>query len=145
MKRTLKGCLLLLWMAVIFYFSNQPAADSTATSSSVASWIYQLLHLLGITIRDEAVFTELYIGIIRKTAHFVEFMILGILAYAYFRPFRKGLLYSLLLSGFYGISDEIHQLFVLNRSCMVKDMLIDCLGAFFGVFLCHMIYEWKKE
>ncbi|MBR4422376.1 MAG: VanZ family protein [Erysipelotrichaceae bacterium] len=145
MKRTLKGCLLLMWMALIFYFSDQPATDSNVTSGSVVTLIYQLFHMLGMTVHSEAVFAELYTEIIRKLAHFTEFMILGILARSFFDPGKKALICSLLLAGSYGISDEIHQLFVLNRSCEIRDMLIDCAGAFLGVFLCHLIYEWKKK
>ena len=146
MRRTIKAVLLLLWMGMIFYFSAQPAADSTVTSNGAALLLYHLYRFLGLHGATEADFLEIYIGPIRKTAHLIEFMILGILVVANIREYRKKnyLPLALFLSGIYAVSDELHQLFVVNRSCEIRDMLIDVLGVCLGVFLCHAIYEWRK-
>ena len=146
MKRTIKAVLLLLWMGMIFYFSAQPAADSTVTSNSTAMLLYRIYRFLGLHGASEYDFLETYMPVIRKTAHLIEFMILGILVTVNVREYKNknALLWTLLLSSAYAISDELHQLFVINRSCEIRDMLIDCLGAYVGIFLCHMFYEWKK-
>ena len=146
MKKAIKAGLLLLWMGLIFYLSAQPAAESSATSGSTALLLYRLYRLLGLHGASEADFLETYMRLIRKSAHLIEFMILGILVSINIREYKTKhvVLWSLLLSGIYAISDELHQLFVTNRSCEITDMLIDCAGAFLGVFLCHMIHEWKK-
>ena len=146
MKRTLKVLLLLLWMSLIFYFSAQPAAESTETSGLMAMFLYWLYRLFGLHGISETVFLETYMHLVRKAAHLIEFMVLGILVFMNCHEFmKKELLFrSLLFSCIYAVSDELHQLFVLNRSCQITDMLIDCLGACLGVFLCHAIYEWKK-
>ena len=114
MRRTIKAVLLLLWMGMIFYFSAQPAADSTVTSNGAALLLYHLYRFLGLHGATEADFLENYLPL------------------------------ALFLSGIYAVSDELHQLFVVNRSCEIRGMLIDVLGACLGVFLCHAIYEWRK-
>ena len=146
MKRTIKAVLLLLWMGLIFYLSAQPAADSSATSGSIALFLYRLFRLLGFRGVSETVFVEIYMRPIRKIAHLIEFMILGILVVINIHEYKKKsyMPWALLLAGAYAVSDELHQLFVANRSCQITDMLIDCLGAYIGIFLCHMFYEWKK-
>lgn len=143
----MKAVILLFWMGLIFFLSAQPAADSSATSNSTALLLYRLLCLLGWDGISESVFLETYMHPIRKMAHFLEFMILGILVIMNIHEYKKKnvLLWSLVLSGIYAISDEIHQLFVPNRSCSPKDMLIDISGACLGIFLYHLIDEWKKE
>ncbi|MBI4560110.1 MAG: VanZ family protein [Candidatus Hydrogenedentes bacterium] len=42
----------------------------------------------------------------------------------------------------YGVSDEIHQSFVPQRTCALSDMLADAIGAFtIQAYLCH--YRWS--
>ncbi len=40
-----------------------------------------------------------------------------------------------IFSGFYALTDELHQFFVFGRSTSVEDFLIDCLGIFTGFLL----------
>ena len=54
----------------------------------------------------------------------------------------------IILSTFYGITDEIHQLFVPSRSSDIFDVLADFLGSIIGVLIGHALvlyYEEKKE
>lgn len=52
--------------------------------------------------------------------------------------------FSLLFTVFYGASDEIHQLFVVNRSCDLYDWLADSAGALL-VFLILIIFKSKTS
>ena len=54
----------------------------------------------------------------------------------------------------YAITDEVHQSFVPERDCMVRDMCIDGLGAFMGVvfYICIVaivkkliLKKWRKS
>ena len=142
--------LLVLWMAMIFLMSAEPGAESTETSNLVAGIIYGFYDFVwhGASHLSESEFMALYLQPIRKLAHFTEFMILGILLYINIREYRKdkAFLYSLICSALYALSDEIHQLFVVNRYCSLKDMCIDTAGALFGICLCHLVYSrWKKR
>ena len=37
----------------------------------------------------------------------------------------------------YAISDEVHQLFIVGRSCEVRDVLIDTSGGSIGAFIYY--------
>lgn len=148
MKKVLKLMLLVFWLILIFMLSAQPAVESEVTSNAVADLIYRFYALLwGSDTMDIALFMERYVPPIRKLAHFTEFAVLGILFYLNFREYgRHPFRYALICSLVYAISDEIHQLFVINRHCSAVDMLIDGCGAFAGIFLCHLVYaRWIKR
>lgn len=82
--------------------------------------------------------------LLKKTAHFLEYAILGILWYRFFnlypetRRFKMGL--SILVSVLYAISDEYHQSFVPGRQPKTQDVVIDTLGVILGLYL----YRKKK-
>ena len=44
---------------------------------------------------------------------------------------------SILIAVFYGVLDEVHQLYVLGRTCTLEDMLTDSIG----VFVSLMVYS----
>ena len=61
---------------------------------------------------------------------------LTILTYNCFKQFNFKKKYLIILFCFlYAISDEIHQLFIVNRSCELRDVLIDMIGVLIGYFL----------
>lgn len=47
----------------------------------------------------------------------------------------KYVLYAMIASVLYGLSDEVHQYFVPGRTADVFDFLADALGVVFGVIL----------
>ena len=73
---------------------------------------------------------------IRKLAHFAEYLILSVLLYRALDVEPRGSLraavLSLVLSGLYAGSDELHQWFVPGRGARVSDCLIDVSGAAAG-------------
>ena len=142
--------LLAGWMLLIFMLSAQPGHDSAETSSLVAGFIYEIYSALlaHAAHLDERTFMQLYLQPIRKLAHFTEFCVLGVLIYINVAAYRKErvFLYSLAFSILYAISDEIHQLFVINRYCSLEDIGVDTAGALCGIFICHLVYSgWKKR
>jgi VanZ family protein len=135
-RRIIKLLLLLFWMGVIFYFSSQNGETSEELSDSLLSPFYFLykgpLSLLR--------FLRRYGVYIRKAAHFCEYALLGILMHLSISEYKKdaaGL--SLLLSSLYAVSDEVHQLFVSERAFGLLDILIDSLGAAFGILLLILV------
>ncbi len=73
-----------------------------------------------------------------KALHAVEYGVLGALLAFALRASGAGRARSLLLGAFlaslYGASDELHQAFVPNRSCDVRDWVADTLGAVLGAW-----------
>lgn len=78
---------------------------------------------------------------IRKTAHFVEYSILGALlwrvvhsaaalaSHSVARRFRL----ALLIAALYAATDETHQIFVPTRQAAIHDVMLDTCGAAFGI------------
>lgn len=78
---------------------------------------------------------------IDKLVHFGLFGVLSSLLYL------GGLTVPLAIAGSaaYGISDEIHQMFVPGRSPELLDLLADLLGASTGAFLARLVHERWTE
>ena len=126
MKKYFKLILVIIWMIFIFMMSAFSATESGSQSYLIATFVGKLFHIKNIT---------LLIFIIRKLAHFTEFLILGILVSNWLKNYNKKLCLSVFICTIYAISDEVHQIFVPGRSCEVRDMLIDVLGAIIGIFI----------
>ena len=98
----------LAWAGVIFLFSSRPAV-----TASTIDW------------QD---------FFIKKSAHFIEYLILALLVYRAIR-LTSGLLPSrtffltLFVCMLYAVSDEWHQSFIPGRGPHVRDILIDTFGA----------------
>ena len=75
--------------------------------------------------------------VVRKSAHFTEYAILGALLYRAFRagdPVRwrfKWAIYSFLFSASWALLDELHQSFTKKRGGSIWDSLLDSSGALF--------------
>ena len=77
---------------------------------------------------------------IRKSAHFVEYSILGMLLWrlihrdaAWAACRSREFWTALLLAALYAASDEFHQSFVPGRDASVRDVLLDTCGAGLGL------------
>ncbi len=127
-----KAVTLLCWLAVIacmgiiFYFSAQPASVSQSMSDRFAFLL------------------RLPFGsfIVRKGAHFLEFAGLSVLVFnALYRTFGKFRPFAAFaITAAYGVTDEIHQIFVEGRACRFFDWLVDCSGAAAAlIFVCLII------
>lgn len=128
-------------MALIFFFSSQPADMSSTVSGSITEKIIAfIIRLFDIPASDaDNIYSVLHF-FVRKTAHFVLFFALGA-SYANTVSVicnvstKKVFIIALLLSVAYAISDEIHQLSVSGRDCKVGDVIIDSSGALSGIGL----------
>jgi VanZ family protein len=55
---------------------------------------------------------------------------------------RKARLASAVLGSFYGMTDELHQLFVPGRTCDVWDWTADTLGVVLGIVIVPRLWRW---
>jgi len=78
-----------------------------------------------------------------KFAHVFFFGILAILIYralrGYGMPVKKAIIWAIVVTAFYGATDEIHQLFTQNREARLRDIGFDTIGASLA-----MLVIWKK-
>lgn len=139
-KRWLRAALwalVLVWMAVIFRFSAQTAAASSETSGGVIRWL--LVHFdsgfAALSPEAQALRMEGMSFLVRKLAHGCLYAVLGALTLAAFlvdQPPRRAYPAALTVAALRGVLDEVHQLFVPGRSCELRDMAVDALGAAIG-------------
>lgn len=133
--KLLISLLLIFQMLFIFAMSSFGSDSSNAQSSQIIQVLHQVFPNLSHTSGPDA---SVLTFIVRKTAHFTEYAILGILFYFFYRqtlPQKNGLrlfVLAILSSFLYACTDEIHQLFVPGRSGQFTDVLVDTLGASFG-------------
>ncbi len=67
--------------------------------------------------------------------HFAEFFLFGsvlVNALRWHMPLKRAMLAAILLASAYGITDEIHQIFVPMRSCDPADWAVDTVAALIG-------------
>ncbi|MBU0279101.1 MULTISPECIES: VanZ family protein [unclassified Gemella] len=114
----------LLICAIIFYFSNQSGSQSEKISNTL---------------------------FIRKLGHLSEFFALGYFFSSFlattkyfFTNKKKYIVYSLLFVVLYAISDEVHQLFIPNRSGNITDVFIDSIGGMLGIFTFTILKNFFK-
>lgn len=136
--RTVLITLTALVMAVIFILSADNADESNEKSDLLAdSFVYTVLSLFDLTDEEIQKVIDVSVFIVRKTAHFAEYCVLGFLISAvfvsfYFKP-KTNIPISFASGVLYAVSDEIHQYFVPGRACMFKDVLIDSCGVACGI------------
>ncbi len=142
--------LLILCMMTIFYLSSENAVKSLETTNKVTTKAYETVTDKNASIKEDKKeidnFIENNLKLIRKSAHFLEYMLLGFLMFNVLKDYRKvsvklGLI-SLFLSFLYSCSDEIHQMFIPNRTALLVDVLIDSLGSLLGVFIFFGLYNF---
>lgn len=113
MKRTLSLWLpLFIWMGIIFWLSSIPKLE--VAEDPVINFIT------------------------RKLGHITEYGVLFLLFNRAFEGRRPVL--SFLLSFLYGVSDEIHQIFVPLREGAPTDVIVDSIGSILGWLVAH----WRK-
>ena len=126
--------LVYLWIGVILINSLLPGDLSSLESGYVVDVMFSIFDFFGYT-PDIMTLHQ----VIRMTAHFVEFMILGILLAIDFRqlhyPWYKLLIVILVIA----LLDETIQIYTPGRAFELMDIVIDLLGGTLGYLLIRYI------
>lgn len=130
-KAVISWCFVVICMGIIFWLSSRTADESARQSSSVLQWLIEHLGNIGIS--------EF---IVRKTAHLLEFTGLCFLfnVALYYTRGKVSPILSTILTSLYAVTDEVHQLFVVGRSCELRDWAIDTCGAILGAVGTMLIF-----
>ena len=118
--------LTLMWTAVIFSFSLQPAETSAGLSGGLLqrflNWFYGLTGIL--------LPADLMHMLIRKTAHFCEFFLLGVLGYHASKNLFQKIWPALMYGAFVAVTDEcIQHITGSGRAMRFSDMVLDTVGV----------------
>ena len=151
-KRILLTIITITLMATIFWFSSQPADESTEISNEVG-YIIGRIFVPGfnqLSPEEQYNYADSIDFYVRKSAHASEYLLLGVLMaltlYSWFLecPYLVFLM-GWLATTLYAESDEIHQLFVQGRACMLRDVGIDAAGAVLGILLLAIIHHLNNK
>ncbi len=139
-KKIILGILIVLWLCLIWGHSLQPAYVSENESGFFLAFIAKVLPFIN---ND-----EFGMFIIRKTAHFTEYAILGVLLCMEFSTFLWGFINRFSVPALVGLLvafiDETIQLFVVGRSGEIRDMWIDFAGVALGALITLAITNNKR-
>lgn len=128
----------VLWMGLIFYFSNQPAKESAQLSNKITEVVEAIINEINIEPKG----FDLH-DTIRSMAHFSLFFVLGILlfipSFKTIPTVKKACIMSFVAGTAYAVVDETHQLFVNGRSFQIFDIAVDSAGVLMGVLLCTLL------
>jgi len=166
MKKTkvLSWVSVVIWLAVIFLFSAQPAEESNGVSTGIVQILASVVNMvypLDMESGASLIFMEQLNGALRTCAHGTVYLILAMLVLNALRlsslkgatgatgsrgskysiGFREFLL-TMAFCVLYAVTDEIHQLFVPGRACELFDILVDSSGALLGNLL---FFLFKKK
>ena len=153
----LLAALVLGWMGVIFAFSSQDGAASSETSGRVVTAVIAIIRpdFNSLAASEQESFRDLVTFFVRKGAHFIEYMILGVLLFLFYHEWRPKIfqvpqkenthimqlrlrriwLAAWITGTLYAASDEFHQMFTGGRSPQVRDVCIDSSGAAVGCLI----------
>ena len=139
-KKILSVILLILWCLLIFYFSSQNGDVSSSSSSHVIDFFNKLFSINLYEFKYSII-------IVRKLAHMFLYFVLFLLSYNTSCNFKvkREYLYAFIFSLIYAITDEVHQLFIVERTFKIWDIVIDMFGSLIGVFVIKFINFLKLK
>lgn len=130
----------VVWLAVVWGHSLMAAQASSAESSRFVTLVRPLFNLFGST--DEHLMTLA----IRKTAHFLEYALLAVLATYMVKAWcgkrRKAYTLVAAICVTVPVVDEIIQTFVPGREGRLTDVLLDVCGCIAGFVLLQLLRRW---
>ncbi len=135
--KIIKAILIVIWMIIIFNFSNQGGTKSSGTSSKVTKIIINVITKDKEEPNKQTM--EHIEKVVRKCAHYTIYTIGGFLimnyTYSLEKTKKQMKLGSLLFGVFYATTDELHQYFVPGRSARLFDVGLDALGVLTGIYI----------
>lgn len=131
------------WAALIWTFSTRYfSTDRTAAFiEPFLRWIYPAISC------DQL---DTIHFLIRKTAHFTEYLVFCLLLYRGLRGEGRGWRWTWALAAFaaaagYSLLDEVHQSFVAERTASAFDSLLDSAGALTGMIVYRLWTRLRRS
>ena len=153
-KRKKKIHILITLAVMVFIFTQSalPGSISGAESSTVVRLISWLANAIGVSGFSE-LDADFVHTVVRKLAHFFEYMLLGgclmVNMHDWYEEKGKNAWHedtwrlvfaSLAVGAVYASTDELHQYFVPERACSLRDVCIDSAGVAVGAILIHLLW-----
>lgn len=130
------------WLAVILFgiafykFTASPLSNNEHT-------LLLLRKLNFLSAKDLILLSK----IIRKAAHLLAYACMAVAIRNAMYPHPWTYPAAWFLATLYGASDEFHQLYVIGRTPLVSDVIIDSLGALAGLLIIYWVKRigWEKQ
>jgi VanZ family protein len=128
--------LTLAWTAFIWYNSIMNGEESTEMSDGFSDRVEEILENVGVDVEMDSHTT-------RKSAHFFEFAVHGLLMFITLKTAKTVHVMGWAAAGSFltAVVDECIQLFSDGRSGNIVDICIDCSGALCGILLMWLIFR----
>ena len=143
--RILTTSLMILMCIVIFFFSSENAEKSDRTSGRISLALIRIFSP-GYDQKTEAEQEEIYNlfqTIVRKGAHFTEYLLLGLLIRLCYQSWFGERFHpktiSWITGTLYAVTDELHQILSEGRNGQIADVGIDSFGVFIGVLIGALV------
>ncbi|MDE6583787.1 MAG: VanZ family protein [Anaeroplasmataceae bacterium] len=143
--------LTLIWMGLIFYFSNQNGTKSALLSRDVTRIVLKIFYpdYMQLNKSEQTALLKSVGLVIRKLAHYGEYVLLALFLYVSISIFTKNQRIRYCLVFVFGVVyayfDEIHQYFVAGRAFMIQDICIDLAGIGSAILLIYGIRKLKQK
>lgn len=124
---------LVVVMAGVIFFMSANTGDSINHGLGIISAIKAALSSFALSLFGHSVDVS-------PVGHFTEYLIFGILlanALRFHMPLKRALIIAVVIGSAYGVTDEIHQLFVPDRSCDPADWAVDTVASFVGACITY--------
>ena len=147
-RKIVKLILIILCMLFIFSLSSDNGEVSEKKSDSLIVKVTETILHRKLTVEEKEKYIEKTVVLVRKSAHFTLYFLLGLLVISFLKEFglsRKSIIISIIVVLLYAVSDEIHQTFIPGRSGEVLDVLIDTIGGSLSTLLYYLIYRRIKH
>ena len=131
--------LVAAWAFLIFFMSSNTGTGLN-TGLGIFSSIYRAMQAVQEQLLGPGV------DALSSIAHFCEYTMFGALldnALRCHMPLRRACLIAIACASLYGVSDEVHQLFVPDRMCDPVDWMVDTAGSALGSGIAYAVL--RKE
>ena len=142
--------LLIITFIFIFNFSNQNGEISGGLSREITEDMTKNVQSIKKLEENEKnkVLKKIE-HIIRKTAHLLLYTLIGIITMSLMCTYNvkgsKRIETSLIVGVVYAVSDEIHQIFIPDRTASIIDVGIDSCGVLVGSLIVFLIFNVIKK
>lgn len=145
-QKIISWAAVIFWMSIIFFLSHQPGSQSSELSLTFVEPLIEAVEKIS---PEAGVYIEEFHTYVRKSAHFIAYLILGILSVNALKAsgvqrFRK-IFIAFVICLLFAASDEFHQLFIDGRSGEMRDVLIDSAGALVGIGIYSVTRKWAPR
>lgn len=134
----------IIWMIIVFLFSNQSGEKSTETSMGFTGRIITaFVSKMNLNLEDRIRLIKEIEPIARKMAHYTLYTLGGILIInfvdTYYINKKRKIKISIIIGFLYATTDEIHQYFIEGRSASAFDVGIDTVGIITGIIIFKVL------